>query len=356
MAAAEQASKPATIRRYGLNDAARWDDYVRRAPGASLSHLAGWQRVIQQTWGYRPYSMYAERGERLVGVLPLFHVRSRLFGSMLVSTPAAIYGGVLADDPEARLALIAEATQLATDLQVDYLELRNAWEHQVISDSTFWRKHLYVTFDRLIEADEAALLQSYPKKIRYSIRQGLKNGLVSAFGRFELLDDFYEVFATNMRNLGTPVYPKRLFNELLMQFPDACDIMLIRQGRRTAGASINVYFRDAVLPHYACAHSDMHHTGVSAFMYWELMREAAARGATRFDFGRSKRGSGSWAFKRGWRMAERPLPYCYFGVRATSMPELNPTNPRFRLLIKAWQQLPVGLTKLIGPIVVKNIP
>jgi FemAB-related protein (PEP-CTERM system-associated) len=356
MAAAEPAPQPVTIRRYSLQDAGRWDDYVRRADGASLSHLAGWERVINQTWGYRSCSMYAERGGTLVGLLPLFHVRSRLFGSMLVSTPAAIYGGPLADDYEARLALVAEAMRLATELQVDYLELRNSQEDQVVSNSTFWRKHLYVTFERPIDADEEALLRSYPKKIRYSIRQGLKSGLCSEFGRFELLDEFYEVFATNMRNLGTPVYPKRLFAELLTQFPVSCDIMLIRHGGQTAGGSFNFYFREVVLPHYACAYSNMHHTGVSAFMYWELMRQAAARGATRFDFGRSKRGSGSWHFKRGWRMAERPLPYCYYGVRATSMPELNPMNPKFSLLIKTWQQLPVGLTKLIGPMVVKHIP
>jgi FemAB-related protein (PEP-CTERM system-associated) len=346
-----------TIKRASSADPDEWDDYVRRAPDGTFCHLWGWGRVIEQTWGHRSHSLYAERGGAIVGLLPQFHMRSRLFGSMLVSTPNAIYGGALADDSATRRALIDEAKQLAMELQVDYLELRDSQcRGDEAADGQLHSKDLYVTFERSITNDEEALLGSYPKKIRYLIRKAWQAGLTSQLGRAELLDAFYDVYASNMRNLGTPVYPKRLFAEFLRQFPDSCDILVVRQGRRVAGAAMSFYFRDVVLPHYAAAHRDFYPAGVSTFMFSEVMRRAAARGCRRFDFGRSKLGSGSCAFKRGWRAAERPLPYKYFLARATQVPRLDPTNPKFDLMIKFWKHLPVGVTKLLGPMIVKYIP
>lgn len=338
-------------------DRTAWDAYVGRDPAGTCCHLAGWTRAVERTWGHRSCALYAERAGAVVGVLPLMQVRSAIFGSMLVSTPAAIYGGALADDAAARGALIAEAGRLARRLGVDYLELRDARPLEYGPEGGALRQRdLYVTFERPIADDEAALLGSLPKKIRYQVRRARAVGLTAEVGREELLDDFYEVYAANMRGLGTPVYPKRLFGELLRAFPSHSEILIVRLGQRAAGATLSFFFRDGVLPHYGCARAELHRTGVSAFLYWELMRRAAARGCRHFDFGRSKLGSGSWAFKRGWRMAERPLPYRYLLVRAAALPNLNPTNPKFRLAIEAWKRLPLGLTKLVGPPIVKYIP
>jgi FemAB-related protein (PEP-CTERM system-associated) len=346
-----------SVSQYTHERAADWDAYVHGAERATVCHLSGWQRVVETTWEHASHSLLAESGGAVSGVLPLALVRRPFFASMLVSTPAAIYGGVLADDAATRAALLAKAKQLAVELQVDYLELRDAWAgEREPTDADLRSRDLYVTFERPIGGDEESLLSSYPKKIRYMIRQGLRHGLRSEFGRAELLDEFYQCFASNMRNLGTPVYPKQLFAAFLQEFPDCCDLLVVRQGTRVAGAALSFNFRNTVLPHYACTYREFHHTGVSNFMFWELMRNAAARGFTTFDFGRSKVGSGSWSFKRGWRIQERPLPYKYFLVRATRMPELNPTNPRFKLMIEVWKRLPVGLTKLLGPAVVKHIP
>ena len=350
------ASAQLAVKRYSGARAVEWDDYVRRAAGGTFCHLTGWGRVVERTWRHRPHYLFAEREGAVVGVLPLFHVRSRLFGSMLVSTPNAIYGGVLADDTDARRALIAEAKRLATHLRVDHLELRDPRDDGGPSEPELWRKDLYVTFEHPITADEAALLGSFPKKLRNMIRKAWKHNLRSEVGRGELLDEFYDVFATNMRNLGTPVFSKRLFAGFLREFPETCDILVVRQGRRVAGATMNFYFRDTVLPHYASAYREFYPAGVSNFMFWELMRTAAARGYTRFDFGRSKLNSGSWAFKRSWKMHERPLPYKYFLVGAAHMPNLTPLNPKFELMIRAWKRLPVGVTKLLGPMIVRNIP
>jgi FemAB-related protein (PEP-CTERM system-associated) len=345
------------VRPYGPADAAAWDAYVRRARPATFCHLSGWMRVVETTWRHETRSLLAERdgpdGKQIVGVLPLGHLRSRLFGSMLVSTPNAVYGGAAADDDAVRRCLVEAAQSLAADLRVDHLELRDADGPAL---DGFLDQDLYVTFQTAISTDEDALMKSFPRDTRRMIRQGPKHGLESARGREELLDDFYEVYATSVRNLGTPVFPKRLFAAFLREFPDSSDILIVRHAGRVASAVLNFYFRDTVLPYYGGAYSEFNRMGVNNFMYWELMRSAAARGLTRFDFGRSKRGTGAYEFKRGWGMQEQPLAYRFFLVRARELPNLNPLNPKYRLMIETWKRLPLSVTKLIGPKVVRNLP
>jgi FemAB-related protein (PEP-CTERM system-associated) len=344
------------IKSYTTTDATRWDEWVRRSPSATFCHLRGWARVIERTWRHQSYCLLAERAGELVGLLPLFHTRSRLFGAKLVSTPNAVYGGAVADDDAAQQSLIDAAQQLAIDLRVDYLELRDTGTTTVEPADESATEGLYVTFTHPLTNDEEALLQTFPRDLRRMIRQGAKHGLTAEIGRAEFLDDFYEVYATSVRNLGTPVFPKRLFAEFLREFPEACDILVVRQNGQVAGAVLSFYFRDTVLPYYGGAYPQFYRTGVNNFMYWELMRSAAARGFTRFDFGRSKRGTGAYDFKHGWRMSEHPLPYQYFLVRAKEMPNLNPLNPKFKPLIAAWKRLPLGVTKLVGPSLVKHLP
>lgn len=339
----------------------RWDEYVKGAPAATFCHLSGWQRVIERTWQHRNYSLYAERGQKIVGVLPLFHVQSPLFGSMLISTPNAVYGGVVADDAEAQEALLKRAQELGAALQVDFLELRNPPLAQSGAPAFAYPKfqlqdQLYVTFDHPITTDEEALLKTFPRDTRRMIRQGPKHNLTAELAHAEMLDQFYGVYATSLRKLGTPVFPKRLFAEFLREFPQDSDILVIRQGAKFAGAVLSFYFRDTVLPYYAGAYAEFYRTGINNFMYAQLMRQSAARGYTRFDFGRSKRGTGAFEFKRGWGMQEHVLPYQIHLVKAQQLPNLNPTNPKFKLMIEVWKRLPLGLTKLIGPPIVKYLP
>ncbi len=344
------------IKPYLPGDATRWDAYVKRHALSSLCHFSGWQRVIERTWSHRQLSLLAERGGKLCGLLPLFHIRSRWFGSMLISTPNAVYGGAIADDGESLHALVESAKTLAVNLRVDYLELRNtALTGEEVNDRDFHRQNLYVSFDRPITRDEDLMMKSFPRDVRRMIRLGIASGLTSEIGREELLDDFYEVYATSLRNLGTPVFPKKLFAEFLREFPASSDILLIRQNGRIAAGVLSFYFRDTVMPYYGGAYREFNRVGVNNFMYWELMRLSAARGFTRFDFGRSKIGSGAYQFKSGWRMTERKLPYKFFLVRAGKMPNLNPTNPNFKLMIEIWKRLPLGLTKIIGPKIVKHL-
>jgi FemAB-related protein (PEP-CTERM system-associated) len=348
-----------TVKKYSEADADNWDGFVRRAAGASFCHQSGWIRVVERVWGHRSHSIYAEQDGRVVGVLPVFHVANSPlgapFGARLVSTPNAVYGGVVAEGEDVRGLLIDAAKSLAGKLRVDYLELRGA--RGVDPSPPVWRRqNLYVTFERPITKDEDALMKSFPRDVRRMIRLGSKFGLSSQLGREELLDDFYAAYAASLRRLGTPAFPKRLFAEFLREFPGASDILLIRQGGRVAGAVMSFYFRGAVAPYYGGAYPEFHGAGVNNFMYWELMCSAARRGHSSFDFGRSKRGSGSYEFKRGWGMTETALPYAFLLLGAKRMPELNPMNPKFKLMIETWKRLPLGFTKLIGPMIVKYLP
>ena len=341
------------IKSYTPTDAERWDKFVLRHEAGTFCHLSAWQRAVEQTWQHRQQSLFAERDGEVLGVLPLFQVNS-WFGSMLVSTPNAVYGGIIADEVAAQQALIAAAQTLANDQQVNYLELRNS--QAAPPQQGFLQQRLYVSFERPIPDNEAELLSSLPRDVRRMIRLGEQFGFAASLGGAELLDEFYELYAASVRRLGTPVFPKRLFAAFLREFPNASDILLLRDGSRAVAAVLSFYFRDTVSPYYAGANPAYHRVGVNNFLYWELMRRAAARGYTRFDFGRSKLGTGAYEFKRGWRMTERELPYQVFLVRATKPPNLNPTNPKFNLMIEAWKRMPLWLTKWIGPKIVRNFP
>jgi FemAB-related protein (PEP-CTERM system-associated) len=352
-----------TVKSYQATHSAQWDAYVKRAAGGTFCHLSGWLRVIEHTWGHANHSLLAERGGQVAGVLPLFHVHSRVFGSMLISTPNAVYGGVIADDEETRQALLEKAKHLATALQVDFLELRDTPTLQSLAldprktyQGFLLQDQLYVGFDHPLVNDDEALLKTFPRDIRRMIRQGPKHQLTSELLRGEALQEFHDVYAMSVRNLGTPVFPQRLFAEFLREFPDTCDILVIRQGTRLAGAVLSFYFGDTVMPYYAGAYAEFYRAGINNFMYAELMRHSAARGFTRFDFGRSKRGTGAYEFKRGWGMREYGLPYRIHLVKAQQLPNLNPNNPKFKLFIETWKKLPLGVTKLLGPPIVKYLP
>ena len=336
-------------------DSPEWDSYVHSAETATVCHLSGWAKAVERAWRHDPYHLRATRQGKTVGVLPLFHVRSRLFGSTLVSTPNAVYGGPLAEDADARNALVAEARDIARRLRVRCLELRDV-DRRPDDGGGFSERELYVTFDHPLVPDENALAAGFPRDVRRMIRLGPKHGLQSFQGTDELLDDFYDVYATSVRNLGTPVFPKRLFAQFLKEFPERSDILLVRQGSRVAGGVLSFYFRDTVLPYYGGARPEFHRAGVNNFMYWELMRRAAARGYRRFDFGRSKIGTGAHAFKRGWGMTERPLRYRYYLLDSDRIPDVTPANPRLQPLIRLWKKLPLRISTLIGPPISRGLP
>ena len=330
-------------------DAARWDAYVTAHPGATFFHRAGWQTVIARAFGHRTHFLFAERNGEIVGVLPLAQIKSRLFGHSLSSLPFCAYGGIVANDKLAFDALDRAAQTLAQQLKVGSLEYRNLQAQH----SDWPSKNLYVTFRKPIDPDVEANMNAIPRKQRAMVRKGIKAGLVGEIDADTTR--FFAAYSASVHRLGTPVFSRRYFQVLKDVFGDDCEVLTITLEGKVIASVLSFYFRDEVLPYYGGGVDAARAVAGNDFMYWELMRRACERGIKVFDFGRSKRSTGSFDFKKNWGFEAAPLHYEYFLVTDREVPEINPLNPKYSLFIKAWKRLPLGMANMIGPHIVKNL-
>jgi FemAB-related protein (PEP-CTERM system-associated) len=328
---------------------ADWDAFVDVCPEASFFHRSGWKEVIERAFGHPMPYLYAEDAGRIAGVLPLGHVRSLLFGNALISNPFCVYGGVAAESGEAGRALEDAAVRLARERGVDYLEFRNRLARPSVRPA----KSLYVTFRKSLDPDPEKNLAAVPRKQRAVIRKGTAAGLRSVVDPG--VDRFYDAYAESVRNLGTPVFPKRYFALLREVFGDCCEVLTVEHGGRAVASVMSFYFRDEVLPYYGGGTREARELKANDFMYWEVMRRAVEKGVRVFDYGRSKVGTGSYRFKTHWGFEPEPLPYEYELVKAGTVPDINPLNPKYRLFVAAWQHLPLPVSKLIGPWISRSL-
>lgn len=336
------------VRQLQHGDEGRWDAFVDGQPEATFFHLSAWRGVIEDL-GHRCRYLYAEREGRITGVLPLAEIRSRLFGHALISTPFCVYGGIVASDPESQTRLTEAATALAAELRVDYLELRN---REPRHDG--WPvKDLYVTFRKPIDPDHDKNMMAIPRKQRAMIRKGMGLGLEARHDGG--VDEFYRVYAESVRNLGTPVLPRKYYTRLKHTFGDDCEVTIVSHQGKPVAAVMSFYFRDEVHPYYGGSVASARGLAANDFMYWALMQRAANRGARVFDFGRAKKDSGSYHFKRHWNFEPEPLPYAYHLVRAKSVPNISPANTKYELFIKAWQRLPLPVSNTFGPWLARDL-
>lgn len=335
----------------GLDNAslARWDCFVESHAKATFFHKSGWKRVIEEAFGHRTYFFYAQEDGRVVGVLPLAHVKSVLFGSSLVSTPFCVYGGILAESKEVSDTLRLHACELAKELNVDSLELR----HQQHSESDWLRKELYVTFKKSITPEPEEVLLSIPNKQRAVVRKGIKSGLSSGEGWHGRR--MHNVYSESVRNLGTPVFTRYYFDILRDEFGDDCRSLMIQHKGIDVAGVLSFYFKDQVLPYYAGSTNASKGLHAHGYMYWALMKNASEQGYRTFDFGRSKTDTGSYSFKKNWGFKPEPLYYEYHLVNSDTIPNVNPTNPKYELLIKAWKNLPLPVANTIGPWLAKSL-
>ena len=330
--------------------AARWDAFVLGAADGTFYHRAGWQQVVEGVLRHRTHFLYAERDGRIEGVLPLAHVRS-VFGNALVSLPFAMYGGVAAENEAAAAALEAEAERIALELGVAHLELR----HLAARHPDWPKQDLYVTFRREIFPDLDANMKAIPRKRRGMIREGMKNGLASEIDT--TADRFFAVYADNTKRHGTPAQSKRFYDELLRVFGKDADVLTVVDSRGRALSSVmNFYFRDEVIAYSAGDLEAARDLAANDFKYWELMRRSCERGLKWFDYGRSKRDTGTYLFKKGWGFEPQPLHYEYrlYGGR-DSIPQVNPTNPKYRVFIELWRRLPLAVANRVGPMIVRHL-
>lgn len=327
-----------------------WDAFVLSHPQGTFFHKAAWQRIIHDVFKHDTHYLCACRQGVVEGVLPLGHVNSWLFGNALTSLPFAVYGGVLASTPEAAHLLEQEAIRLARSLKVQHLELRHTTRHH----EDWPTQDLYVTFRKEILPEEEANMLAIPRKQRAMVRKGIKNGLTSHIDAN--VDRFFDLYADNVHRHGTPAMPKKYFRTLFEVFGDDCEVMTVCDAAGVPVSSVmSFYFRDEVLPYYAGDAVAARDLAGNDFKYWELMRRACARGLKVFDYGRSKQGTGSYSFKKNWGFEPQPLFYEYQLFERDSIPQNNPSNAKYKLMIETWRKMPIGLANWLGPFIVRNL-
>lgn len=344
--------EPLTVETLSPRFEARWDRFVRRTPGATFFHQLGWRWLVERVFGHKAHYLVARRGERIAGVLPMFELDSRLFGHSLVSIPFAIGGGIVAADAEAGRRLLDQARVLAEAREVDYLELRS---ETPVSDELL-TKDLYVTFRADLAEGEEALLKRMDRKRRQMMTYVGRAGFEYRVAGIEELPLFYSLFCQSMRHHGTPVYPRLFLHEILDRHPGDTHLFFVHHEGRPVAGVLNLLWHDVVMPFYAGGDRSRRPRGVDDYLYLSIMRWGRDHGYRTFDFGRSKRGTGAHAFKARWGMEEVPLAYQYHLVQARELPNVSPANPKYQMAIRMWQKLPLAVTRLVGPRIIRNIP
>ena len=286
-------------------DETRWDRFVESCPEATFFHRAGWKNVIEQAFNHRTWFIYAENNGEIQGVLPLAEIKSFLFGHSLSALPFCVYGGIAANNDAARKELELAAQALAVQNKVDYLEYRN-----ILSVHPDWpQKDLHVTFRKAIDPNVEENLLAIPRKQRAMVRKAFKHGLESVDD--DDVERFFFAYSSSVHRLGTPVFAKKYFQLLKETFAEDCELLTITKNGKTISSVMSFYFRDEVLPYYGGGTDEARTLAANDFMYWELMRRSCERGIKTFDFGRSKRDSGSYSFKKNWGFEAQPLHYEY---------------------------------------------
>jgi FemAB-related protein (PEP-CTERM system-associated) len=338
------------VRPFAAGDAKRWSEFVMACPEATFFHRLEWRGIYESVFKHRTHYLLAERAGQVCGVLPLVEMRSLLFGHSLCSLPFAVYGGAAASHAAALAALHEAAVQLGRQLGVRHLEMRNRsqreaqWPHQ----------DLYVTFRRPILPEVEANMLAIPRKQRAMVRKGIARGLRCEIDRRS--DRFFDLYADNQHRHGTPPQSKKYFDALLEAFGDDCEVAIVLspQGKAVSGV-LTFYFRDEVLPYYAGDVTDARELAANDFKYWDLMRRACERQLKVFDFGRSKRGTGSFDFKKNWGFEPEPLHYEHFLYKLDAIPQNNPSNQKFQAAIAVWRRLPRAAVNAVGPVLARHL-
>jgi len=330
-------------------DRADWEAFVASRGDDAGYHAWDWQQVFSRAFGHRSVYLIARRGGDVAGVLPLVHINSLLFGRSLTSLPFLNYGGVLAGSAEAAQALVDASRREAQSRRCDHVELR----HVAAQFPHLPRKQHKVSMRLPLKP---GLWDCLDRKVRNQVRKAEKSGLTVERGGRELVDDFYAVFARNMRDLGTPVYSRRLFDEVFRVFPGRATMHIVRLAGRPVAAGVTYRTpRMTQLP-WASSIRDYNSLCPNTLLYWDAIQYAVEQGCAVFDMGRSTPNEGTFRFKQQWGAEPLPLHWEYQLQREQSLPNVSPGNPKFQMAIAVWQKLPLAVTLRVGPMIVRAIP
>lgn len=331
-----------------------WDRFVEQHPSATVAHLQAWGSVISGAYGHQAIYLVAEDGSEVTGVLPLVLMKSRLFGRRLVSMPFLDYGGILAEKgSEAEAELARAALNLARHHRAQSMGLRQFQPTglpQPIADGR-------VTMLLRLTSEEA-VWKALPSERRNRVRKGQKNGLVPAWGGAELIDDFYRVFATNMRDLGSPVHSRRFFQLMFEQLAGVARLLLVRDAdHRAVGAAVVLTFGDTIIvPGWVSSLREAFDLCPNFVLYWEVIRFGCQNGYRTLDFGRSFTHAGTFEFKRQWGAVPHALPWIFTETVSGSSPPVDQDASRFDALVQVWKRMPLPLANALGPWIRGQVP
>ena len=341
------------VRTASQRDSHAIEEFIGRAEWASIYHEYRWCSVIEECFAHKCHYLLCEGdGGAVRGILPLVHMKSRMFGNFLVSMPFFNYGGVCAEDDESRDLLIAEAVRIARQYGISHIEFRQ----EEPLDNGFPVKTSKVSMRLALPSSSEELWKSFPSKLRSQVRKPQKSGMSVRVGREDEIDSFYNVFSVCMRDLGTPVYPKYFFRDILGNFPESTRICSVYLDKVPVASGFLVAFKDRLEIPWGASLRRYNAKSPNMLLYWSCLEFACKRGFRFFDFGRSTMGESTYKFKEQWGAVPFPMYWHYWIANNGTLPEINPHNPRYRFAIETWKKLPVSLANFLGPRIVRNIP
>jgi len=328
-----------------------WQRFVDDSPQASLTHALGWRNVVEKTYHHLPYYFMAVERESVRGVLPLFLIRSRIFGRFLATAPYLSYGGLLADEEEVARALVEAAKELAREKEASYVEFRGLEN----VGHGLRLKEKYCTYFLPLNPNPDVVWGRMRRWTRWAVRKAVKSGLTVEWGA-HLVAELAEVLSRVTRDLGTPFHGVPFYRNILQEFPQSAEIFMVRHGKGFIGGGLTVTFQGTLAWVYGGCLKAYRDMATMSLLTWEIVRNGCENGIKHFDFGRSQWDSGTALFKQQWGARPCPLFYEYYLPVGSNLPDQDPTNPRFRLAITFWKRLPIFAARMLGPLIIRDIP
>lgn len=340
------------IKHLSRSDYHLWEYYVEASPNATFYHRVEWKEVIEKSFGHKTYYLMAIDEDVVVGILPMVHMKSLLFGSIFCSMPFLNFGGICADNENAEKALFKEARSILHKMKGDYLEMRHLKKSSL--DIPYTTHKVSMTLE--LDPDPGVLWNNFKGKHRQNIRKATKNGLEIRFGRKELLEDFYNLLSVGWRDLGTPMYSLSFFRNIVDALEGSLEICVVIYQGKTIATAFYGLFGDTVEGMWTYSLREYAKLQTNYFLYWKMIERYCNKGYKLFHLGRSSSESGGIFYKKKWNAELKQLYWEYALNRSNKIPELNVDNPKYQKAINLWRKLPVRVTQYLGPHIAKNIP
>ena len=340
------------ICKLGEGERELWEKYVKAHPIATFYHQFGWKSAIEKSYGHRAYYLMAKEDGKVVGVLPLFHIKSHLFGNKLVSVPFAPYGGVCADNEKIEHALVSQAQEITRLQEADYLELRNSPFDTPAEQKD---EEQQVTSILHLDPDPENVWKGMKKNRRRGISKAMKADVEVLRGT-ELVDEFYDMYIRRMRSLGSPVHSQEFFRNIVQEFPDSADIVIAKHKGKTISGIFLLSFRDCTILSWGASDDRYLKYYPVDLSYWEAIKYSCQHGYKYFDFGRSMPDSGVHEYKKAFGSQTQFLDYRYYLNSIDEIPNNTTSSKKRQKFSNVWKKMPLPLTRLIGPQLRKEFP